>query len=99
MTIRTPLALALIASLALPIGMVQPVFAAEDVSNLGCPQLWHRKNALLKSKGLCFRDPRAIRIFGNDGCTTEDEVRLPLTPAEREQMARIVLSEKIKLCR
>jgi len=98
MTIRSTLALALIASL-LPIGAAAPAFAAEDVSALGCQQLWHRKNALLKSKGLCFRDPQAIRVFGNVGCVTEDETRLPMTPADREQMARIVLAEKIKLCR
>lgn len=98
MTIRLPLVLALLASL-LPIGSASPVFAAEDVSSLSCQQLWHRKNALLKRKGLCFREPQAIRTFGNAGCSAEDEARLKLTPDEREQMARIVLSERIKLCR
>ena len=101
MTIR-PLGLAALAAVELLIGLAvapAPARAAEDVSALACPQLWHRKNALLKSKGLCFRDPRAVRVFGNDGCTTDVEARLALTPADRELMARIVLSERIKLCR
>lgn len=100
MTIRRYVAAAAFAAEVLVLlSAVAPATAAEDVSALGCPQLWYRKNALLKSKGLCFRETRAIRTFGNAGCTIEDEVRVPLTADERELMARIVLSEKIKLCR
>lgn len=72
---------------------------AEDPSAMSCGQLWHRKNALLKAKRFCFTDPRAARTFGNDGCTERDLGRLPMTSAERNLMARILLAERIKLCR
>lgn len=97
MSIRpVPLAVALLAGL---VAAPTVAAAAEDPSVMSCGQLWHRKNAILKAKGVCFTDPRAIRAFGNDGCTVPDPNRVPLTSSERQLMARIVLSEKIKLCR
>ncbi len=100
MSIRSPLVFATLFAVELLIGLAGPSVArAEDVSAMGCSQLWQRKNALLKSKGFCFQDARAIRTFGNDGCTIHGEARLPMTSADRELMARITLSEKMKLCR
>ena len=73
--------------------------AALDPSMMSCGQLWQSRNALLKARGVCFTDPRAVRTFGNDGCTVADPARAPLSAAERQQMARLVLAEKMKLCR
>jgi hypothetical protein len=72
---------------------------AEDPSAMSCGQLWHHKNAILKARGFCFSDPRAIRTFGNDGCTQTDLARLPMTSAERRTITRILLAERIRLCR
>ncbi|MCE1235814.1 MAG: YARHG domain-containing protein [Hyphomicrobiales bacterium] len=85
----------------LALALVPPLApaAAQDPSAMSCGQLWHRKNALLKAKGLCFSDPRAARTFGNDGCTIRDPNQVPLTSAERQTMARILLAERIKMCR
>lgn len=97
MSIRpVPLALAIVASLAaLPVAPA----VAQDPSAMSCGQLWHRKNAILKAGGFCFTDPQAIRTFGNDGCTVRDPNRVPSTSADRQMMARIVIAQKIKLCR
>lgn len=73
--------------------------AALEPSAMSCAQLWHAKNAFLKAKGFCFTDPRAVRTFGNDGCNVRDLERVPMTSADRQLMARILLAEKIKLCR
>ncbi|NLH82273.1 MAG: YARHG domain-containing protein [Phyllobacteriaceae bacterium] len=77
---------------------VAPAVALEP-SAMSCAQLWHHKNAILKAAGLCFRDPRAVAAFGNQGCRQYDPNRVSLSPAQRQSMAQILLAEKIKLCR
>jgi len=102
MSIRlaTPACRVLLAASAIATCLVAaaPAFA-EDPSAMSCGQLWHRKNAFLKAKGFCFTDPRAARAFGNQGCTERDLDRLAMNSAERNLMARILLAERIKLCR
>lgn len=88
----------LLAAVAAAAATVAPAAAVEP-SAMSCAQLWHRKNAILKAKGLCFTDPRAVRTFGNEGCKQYDPNRVSLSPPERELMAQILLAEKIKLCR
>ncbi len=97
MSIRpVPLALALLAGLA---AAPVPTAFAQDPSVMSCAQLWHRKNAVLKARGFCFTEAQAIRTFGNEGCTVHDPNRVPLTSADRQLMARIVIAQKMKLCR
>lgn len=73
--------------------------AAQDPSAMSCAQLWHLENAMLKGRGFCFDDARAVRTFGNQGCTVHDRNRVPLTAAERQTMARVVLAQKMRQCR
>ena len=86
-------------ALALAVVFAPGAALAVDPSAMSCPQLWHRKNAILKAAGVCFTDPRAVRAFGNEGCHVSDPVRAPLTAPQRGEMTRIVLAEKIKSCR
>jgi len=87
-----------LAALAVAVATALPANAVEP-SAMSCAQLWHRKNAILKARGFCFGDPRAVRAFGNEGCREYDPNRVSLSPAERQSMAEILLAEKIKLCR
>ncbi len=66
---------------------------------MSCSQLWYAENAILKRHGFCFTDPRAVKRFGNDGCTITMESRVPMTARERDDRALIVLSRRMKLCR
>ena len=94
MTIRTTAIF-----LAVVTGLGTSVAQAQDYSGMGCAQLWYQRNAKLKARGFCFTDPRAVRIFGNAGCTVTMESKVPLSPSERQDIARIVLVERMKLCR
>mgnify|MGYP001768418367 CR=1 FL=1 len=87
------------AAAALALLLAAAPAAALDPSMMSCGQLWQSRHALLKARGVCFTDPRAVRTFGNDGCTVADPARAPLSADERQRMARIVLAEKMKLCR
>ncbi len=99
MTIRLSLALAVGTVLSsVGAGTTLPA-AAEDYSAMSCTQLWRTENTLLKRRGFCFTDPKAIKAFGNDGCTVTLESRLPLTERERQDRARIILARRMKLCR
>lgn len=72
--------------------------AAEDFSAMSCTRLWAARSKILKARGYCFTDPKAVRAFGNDGCSVTMQSRLPLTARERDDIARIVLAERMKLC-
>lgn len=36
-------------------------------STLNCGQLWRERNAIFARQGYCFKDPRAVAVFGK-GC-------------------------------
>ncbi|WP_333824052.1 YARHG domain-containing protein [Pinisolibacter sp.] len=92
MSIRTTLAAAAMVVAVVPAG-------AEDYSAMSCSRLWYAENLILKRHGFCFTDPRAVKRFGNDGCTITMESRVPMTVRERDDRARIVLTRRMKLCR
>ncbi len=93
MTIRSTTLLTLAALAALPLPAV-----AQDFASMSCPQLWYARNAMLKAHRFCFTEPRAVKTFGNDGCSITMKSRVPLTERQRGDTARIVLTERIKLC-
>ena len=83
--------------LALACGLVVATpAAAQDPSSLSCPQLRAAKLATLKAAGVCVD---GARPSGAGGCTTGDPRQAPLTSAQRQFMARILLAERIKMCR
>jgi hypothetical protein len=54
-----------------------------------CDSLWVERNSIYKDAGYCFKTSRAIRYFGNAGCTYDSEAAVPLSPGERARIARI----------
>ena len=87
------------------IGMSAAMVAAilgMDVSSAhaqSCSELWLERNQIYKRAGYCFKTSRAINYFGNAGCMYDNEARLPLSPGERSQIARIVGMERRLGCR
>src|SRR5690242_14239696 len=64
------LATRFIAKPLLPSGAIRR--SSADPNNgfyvLSCDELWYQRKAILWSAGYCFRDSRAVRIFGNAAC-------------------------------
>ena len=77
-------------------GLVATPAAAQDPSTMSCPQLRAARVATLKAAGVCVD---GARPSGAGGCTTSDPRQAPLTSAQRQIMARILLAERIKMCR
>jgi YARHG domain len=59
-----------------------------------CGDLWKERNWLYKSAGYCFTTPRAIRTFGNVGRVFDDVNAVPLSPWQRQRIAKITLREE-----
>ncbi|MCJ2052022.1 YARHG domain-containing protein [Methylobacterium sp. J-070] len=59
-----------------------------------CDDLWYARNAIYKVSGYCFRSPRAVRAFGNDGCQFDQEADVPLSTSQRERLAQIREAER-----
>jgi hypothetical protein len=64
-----------------------------------CFDLWVQRNSIYKRAGYCFKTSRAIRYFGNGGCSYDYEGDLPLSSGERAQIARILGMERRMGCR
>jgi len=63
-----------------------------------CDQLWIARNAIYKTHGYCFKTQRAINYFGNGGCYINDEGAVPLTAAERAEIAQYQAQERAMGC-
>jgi len=63
---KTLLAVAAVAGLALPFSISAPA-RAQDAASMSCNQLWHARNAIYARNGYCFQTSRARAVFG-EGC-------------------------------
>jgi hypothetical protein len=63
-----------------------------------CSQLWYERNNIFKEAGYCFRTPRAIRAFGNAGCSYDDESDVPLSVRRRQAVNEIRREERALGC-
>ena len=63
-----------------------------------CQALWVERNSYYKEAGYCFKTPRAISYFGNEGCMYDSEYTLPLSPYTRARIAEITRAERILGC-
>jgi YARHG domain len=63
-----------------------------------CSQLWYERNSIFKEAGYCFRTPRAIRAFGNAGCSYDDESDVPLSVRRRQAVNEIRREERALGC-
>ncbi len=59
-----------------------------------CQSLWVERNSYYKEAGYCFRTARAIRYFGNAGCSYDREADVPLTRAQRARIGEIMRLER-----
>jgi hypothetical protein len=82
----------IVAGLLLP--GVQPA-SAQDA----CQSLWVARNSIYRSAGYCFKTARAIRYFGNSGCSYDNEADLPLSRGQQARVQRIIAEERAYGCR
>jgi hypothetical protein len=75
------------------------ILAASEAEAQSCGELWYRRNSIYKAAGYCFKTTRAIRTFGNAGCSYDSEYDLPLSSNQRRVISDIVRSERDLGCR
>ena len=71
-----------------------PLMVASEAQAQSCGQLWYQRNSIYKEAGYCFRTPRAIRAFGNAGCSYDSEYDVPLSPRQRQRVNDIKAMER-----
>lgn len=76
------------------------LFAYRDlVSGPNCEFLFQMRNGIYHEHGYCFKTPRAIATFGNQGCRYTDEASLPMNRIERANAVTIKRAEAALGCR
>jgi len=63
-----------------------------------CASLWRRRNQIYKDAGYCFQTTRAIRSFGNAGCSYDDINDVPLSANQRALVREIIVRERRMGC-
>jgi hypothetical protein len=71
---------------------------SQNLYRLSCSELWYERNSIFKDAGYCFKTPRAIRTFGNAGCSYDSEYDLPLSDRDRQRVNAIKRIEREKGC-
>jgi hypothetical protein len=84
--------------LACALAGVVATFAA-SIAHASCASLWYERNQVYKDAGYCFVTARAIRAFGNAGCSYDDINDVPLSPNQRAVVQDIVAQERRMGCR
>ena len=72
--------------------------AQAQYADMDCDQLYYERNQIYKDNGYCFKTSRAIRTFGNSGCSYDDVTDVPLSPRETRAVARIKAAERNQGC-
>ncbi len=70
----------------------------EDFSTFSCDELWQTRNEIYKEAGYCFKTAKAIRRFGNSGCSYDDMEDVPLSRSKRQLVAEIQRWERAHRC-
>lgn len=63
-----------------------------------CDDLWFARNEIYKAQGYCFRTRRGIAAFGNAGCVYDEVGDVPLSAAQRREIAAIQREERARGC-
>jgi hypothetical protein len=71
---------------------------SQNPYRLSCSELWYERNNIFKGVGYCFKTSRAIRVFGNAGCTYDSEYDVPLSERDRQYVNAIRRIEREKGC-
>lgn len=72
--------------------------ALAQFRNMSCAELYVRRNGIYRDAGLCFHTARAIRMFGNAGCSFDNAADVPLSHNERAVIAAITREERARGC-
>ncbi len=73
-------------------------FDAKQLTGASCQILWEMRNWIYKENGYCFTTQRAIKVFGNAGCSHDDVASVPLNGYERANVGAIKATEREKGC-
>lgn len=71
---------------------------ASGLAQASCASLWSERNQIYKDAGYCFKTARAIRAFGNAGCSFDDLNDVPLSARQRAAVRDIVTEERRMGC-
>jgi hypothetical protein len=71
---------------------------APALAQASCSSLWYERNQIYKDAGYCFKTARAIRAFGNAGCSFDDINDVPLSARQRAAVQEIVAQERRAGC-
>jgi hypothetical protein len=63
-----------------------------------CASLWTERNQIYRDAGYCFKTARAIRVFGNAGCSFDNINDVPISARERAALRDIVAQERRMGC-
>jgi hypothetical protein len=69
-----------------------------EAAEASCASLWYRRNQIYKDAGYCFKTARAIRAFGNAGCSYDDINDVPLSAYQHAIMRDIAAQEQRMGC-
>lgn len=69
-----------------------------QVKKKSCEDLWILRNSMFKEQRYCFKTPRAISWFGNQGCLFDDQASVPLNDYQRHNISVIQDAETAKGC-
>ncbi len=72
---------------------------SNELASSDCEDLWYRRNSIFKEAGYCFKTARAIKAFGNAGCSYDSQGDVPLSETVRQKIRLIQRAEKSKRCR
>jgi hypothetical protein len=65
-----------------------------------CDTVWTERNALWHRAGYCFTTDRAKQVFGNAGCSrNQDQARAAMPPTDRARVEQLAEIEKQMGCR
>ena len=79
--------------------LAPPPASAQNLSRLGCYNLWILRNQEYAQVGYCFRSARGKSEFGNAGChLNESQARRAMGANKRRRVDRIKAVERRKGC-
>ena len=72
--------------------------AQAQYRGLSCDDLYYQRNSIYKNAGYCFKTARGIQTFGNAGCQFDQQGDVPLSRADKANVAAIVAEENYQGC-
>lgn len=80
------------------VGLIIGLILLPSLAQASCSSLWYERNGIYKNAGYCFKTSRAIRAFGNAGCSFDNINDLPLSTRQHAILRDIVAQERRMGC-